>query len=212
MGNPILYGADYSVYVRIARMTLIEKGVVHEIVPVDVFASGGPPAWYRDKHPFGRIPAFEHDGISLYETGAICRYIDEAFGGPEQQPGDARQRARVAQIVGLLDAYAYRPMVWDISVESVAKPAEGGRTDPAVVEAAVPIAAAALAELARLQEHDTWLVGEALSLADLHAAPILGYFLKAPIAPAMLACHPRLLGWWDAIRERQSYRQTEAAG
>jgi len=43
MKKPTLYGADYSVYVRIARLALLEKGVDHELVPVDVFAEGGPP-------------------------------------------------------------------------------------------------------------------------------------------------------------------------
>ena len=38
-----LYGADYSVYVRSARMALIEKGIAYELVPIDVFAPGGPP-------------------------------------------------------------------------------------------------------------------------------------------------------------------------
>ena len=44
MARPVLYGADYSVYVRIARMALAEKGVEHDLVPVDIFAPGGPPA------------------------------------------------------------------------------------------------------------------------------------------------------------------------
>ena len=38
MGKPTLYGADYSVYVRIARLALAEKGVAHELVPLDSFA------------------------------------------------------------------------------------------------------------------------------------------------------------------------------
>ena len=42
MGRPVLYGADYSVYVRIARLALYEKGVGYDLVPVDIFASGGP--------------------------------------------------------------------------------------------------------------------------------------------------------------------------
>ena len=44
MVDPVLYGADYSVYVRIARMTLAEKGVRYRLDPVDVFAPDGLPA------------------------------------------------------------------------------------------------------------------------------------------------------------------------
>ena len=76
MGRPVVYGADYSVYVRIVRLALHEKGVDYDLIPVDVFAEGGPPAWYFDFHPFGRIPAFEHEGLRLYETTAIARYVD----------------------------------------------------------------------------------------------------------------------------------------
>ena len=35
------------------------------------------PADYADRHPFGRIPAFEHDGFRLFETDAIAGYIVE---------------------------------------------------------------------------------------------------------------------------------------
>ena len=86
MAAPRLFGAGYSAYVQVARLTLAEKRVAYEHVPVDVFASGGPPAWYLEHQPFGRIPAFEHDGLRLYETAAIARYVDEAFDGPALQP------------------------------------------------------------------------------------------------------------------------------
>ncbi|MFZ6765015.1 glutathione S-transferase N-terminal domain-containing protein [Pseudoroseomonas sp. WGS1072] len=52
--QPVLYGASYSVYVRAVRLTLAEKGVPYTLVPVDVFAPGGPPAEYLARQPFGR--------------------------------------------------------------------------------------------------------------------------------------------------------------
>ena len=38
-----VYGASYSVYVRIVRIALHEKGVPYNLVPVDVFADEGVP-------------------------------------------------------------------------------------------------------------------------------------------------------------------------
>ncbi len=67
MTRPRLFGADYSVYVRIARLALTEKGVDYELVPVDIFAAGGPPAGYLERQPFGKIPAFEHGDFRLFE-------------------------------------------------------------------------------------------------------------------------------------------------
>jgi hypothetical protein len=62
--RPIVFGEPYSVYVRTVRLALEEKAVNYELVPVDVFASGGPPPEHKARHPFGKIPAFEHAGFS----------------------------------------------------------------------------------------------------------------------------------------------------
>lgn len=209
MARPVLYGADYSVYVRIARLALSEKGIDHDLVPVDVFADDGPPAWYVDLHPFGRIPALEHGGLRLFETGAITRYADEAFDGPALQPVGPVERARMNQIIGILDAYAYRTLVWDIYVERVSKPKRGERSDERRIASALDKATTCLQALAGLQGDARWLVGDRLTLADLHAAPIFAYFVQAPEAAALLAPHPRLGSWLQAVSARQSFIATE---
>ena len=57
--HPIIFGAPYSVYVRAVRLALEEKGAHYELIPVDIFAPGGPPPEHMARHPFGKIPAFE---------------------------------------------------------------------------------------------------------------------------------------------------------
>ena len=204
-----LYGNDDSVYVRIARLALAEKGVDYEHVPVDAFAPGGLPDWYRALHPFGRIPAFDHDGLRLFETAAIARYVDEAFAGPALQPAAPRERAVMNQIVGLLDSYAYRAMVWDIYVERMSKPRRGVASDEKRIAAALPVARTVIETLARLKAPGPWLLGDKLTLADLHAAPMFAYFEKAPEGSAMLADSPGMLAWWRAISARPSFAATE---
>ena len=135
--KPIVFGADYSVYVRIVRLVLQEKGVAYDLVPVDAFAPAGPGVDHLARHPFGRIPAFEHDGFKLYETGAIARYIDESFDGPGLQPADTKARARMNQVIGIADSYAYRAMVWDVMVERINKPARGEMPDEVRIAAAL---------------------------------------------------------------------------
>ena len=96
----VLHGYRYSVYLRIVRLTLAEKGVAYDRVEVNPFASDVPAA-YLALHPFGRVPTLVHDGFVLYETGAITRYIDRAFPGPPLQPGDARALARMENSSGV---------------------------------------------------------------------------------------------------------------
>jgi glutathione S-transferase len=212
MGKPRLYGADYSVYVRIAKLALAEKHVDYEQVQVDVFAEGGPPAWYLEHQPFRRIPTFVHDGFRLYETAAITRYVDEAFDGPALQPADVRRRARMTQIIGMLDAYGYRPMVWDVYVERIDKPAEGKATDEALVASGLEKSRICLDALVKLKADGDWLLGEQLTLADLHAAPMFAYFAKAPEGAAMIAQFPALAAWWERVQVRASFGTAGRAG
>ncbi|HEV2673975.1 MAG TPA: glutathione S-transferase family protein [Aliidongia sp.] len=209
MARPLLFGAAYSVYVRIARLTLEEKGVAHDLVPVDVFAADGLPADYLQRQPFGRIPAFEHEGFRLFETGAITRYVDEAFPGPRLQPEGARDRARVNQIISILDNYAYRTLVWDIYVERVSGPAKGRPADEARIAAALPQARRCLDALVDLMGDGPWLAGSDLSLADLHAAPMIAYCVRAPEGRALIERAPRLQVWWGRMAARPGMLATE---
>lgn len=204
MTRPIVYGARYSVYVRIVLLALTEKGIAHDVVEVDVFAEGGPPAEHFARHPFGKIPAFAHDDVQLYEAAAIARYVDEAFPGPSLQPADPYKRARMAQAIGLLDSYAYRTWVWDIYVERVSKPKRGALPDEAKIAAALAKGETAAAALEAILGDRDFLAGDALSLADLHAAPMLSYLVKAPEGAALMARHPPLERWWRDLSQRPS--------
>jgi glutathione S-transferase len=208
--EPCLFGAAYSVYTRIARLALAEKEVAYRLVETDIFASDGPSAAYLERQPFGRIPAFEHQGFRLYETAAICRYVDEGFSGPPLQPDTPRGRARQTQIIGLIDSYAYRPMIWDIFVERIRAPAQGRLADEDRIAAALPRAATCLGALERLIGANAWLAGEALSLADLHVAPVFAYFVLTPEGARLLSGHPNMARWWALMAQRPSMAATRS--
>ena len=205
-----LYGLARSVYTRIARLALEEKGVPYALNDVEIFGAGGAPAEHLARHPFGRIPAFEHDGFWLYETAAITRYVDEAFDGPPLQPMQARERARMNQVIGVIDAYAYRPMIWDVLVERVLKPMEHKPSDEARIAAGVQAAEVCLRALAQLAPCAPHLLGAALTLADLHAYPVLRYYARAPEGQTALQRHPSLQRWLAMMRERSSVLRTRS--
>jgi len=208
---PILYGAGYSVYTRIARLAFEEKGVPYRLVETDVFAAEGPPSDHLQRHPFGRIPALDHGGFSLYETAAIARYVDEAFPGPPLQPTAVAARARMAQIVGILDSYGYRAMVWDIYVERVSAVEEGRAPDETRIATGLRRATTVLGELERMIGTQAFLAGEDVTLADLHAAPMIAYFRIAPEGTEALMRHARFAAWWARMNERPSLRRTTFA-
>lgn len=204
--RPILYGAAYSVYARIARLALLEKDVDHDHVEVDIFAKEGLPNGYLERHPFGRIPAFSHGKVDLYETGAITRYVDEAFPGVALQPAHPPARARMNQLISVTDNYLYRPLVWGVYVPCVEK---GGDTG----EAAIAEATAKARHCLQVIESGmgVWLAGDELTLADLYAAPMIAYGLMTDQGRDMLSACARLGQWWQRISARPSMVATRFA-
>ena len=204
----VLHGYRYSVYVRIARLALAEKGVVYDQVEVNPFAPDVPAA-YLALHPFGRVPTLVHDDFALYETGAITRYVDRTFAGPALQPDQPRALGRMDQIIGVVDSYGYWPLVRQVFSHRVFRPAIGQPADEAEVGRGLAGAAKVLAALEVLAAPDAFLVGPALSLADLHLGAMLAYFAAAPEGAALLRNHRRLAAWWVRLSRRPSFAATD---
>jgi glutathione S-transferase len=211
MIDPLLFGAAYSVYVRIVRLALMEKGIPYRLVEVDIFADGGPPPGYAERHPFHRIPAFEHGGFRLYETGAIARYIDEAFDGPALMPASAKDRGRVNQIISIVDNYAYPAMVWGIFIECVRAPLQGRAGDGAKIADALRKSAVCLDALEAIAEPGgSALLGNGVTLADLYLAPVMRYFTMAEDGARLLHGRKRLAAWWAWMEQRSSMSATRS--
>jgi glutathione S-transferase len=210
MARPIVYGPAGSTYVWSVRLALAEKGVAHELVEVGFGAHREEP--HLSRHPFGKVPAFEHDGFMLYETQAILRYIDEGFMTSPLQPTDLHQFSRMNQIIGIVDAYAWPSIAAGILFNRMLAPRLGMAVDEAAVEAALPRARLCLSEIAQLKADEPFLTGERVSLADLMVIPLFYYFSRLPEGEAPFADNPTLLPWLRRMEERQSFQVTKPPG
>jgi glutathione S-transferase len=209
MGDPVLYGLSRSVYTRIARLALEEKGVRYTLEEVEIFGPAGVPAEHLARQPFGRIPALVHDGFTLYETGAITRYVDEAFAGTLLQPHDPHARARMNQAIGIVDSYCYRPMIWGVFFARIVAPAEGIQPDEGHLAKTLAKARACCQALEEILGSKRYFTGDELTLADLHALPLLLYFSMAREGVEILSAHTRLRAWLEYMAARPSVQQTK---
>jgi glutathione S-transferase len=210
MVRPIVYGPATSPYVWSARLALAEKGVAHDLVEVTVAQFREEP--HISRHPFGKVPAFEHDGFALYETQAILRYVDEAFPAAPLQPIEVHPFARMNQIMGVVDAYLAPSLVGGVLHPRIVAPRLGLPTDEAKVKASLPQVKLCLGEIARLAGDQQFLAGDALTLADLMVIPPLIYFKKFPEGAAQLAELPTLAAWVNRMETRQSLQVTRPSG
>lgn len=210
MTDTIVYGPAYSTYVRTVRLALEEKGVPYRLEEIDFIGKPGAAVTpeHLARHPFAKVPAFEHDGFALYETCAITRYIDETFGGVSLQPDNARGRARMTQAISIVDAYAYPVLIHQIFIPRVVVPMQGGMPDDAAIGDAVPRALNCIDALAAVLGDKPYLAGDEPSLADLHLIPVFDYFRQTPEAERILGSAPGLGQWWASVAARPSVVKT----
>jgi glutathione S-transferase len=210
MSDPIIYGPAYSTYARSVRLALEEKGVPYKLEAVDIIQGAANAADYLRRQPFAKVPAFEHDGFALYETAAIERYVDESFPGPKLQPQDPKQRARMTQIVSVIDSYAYPALIGKCVWQRMVMPMIGQATDEGVIAEAMPKIETSVAALENLADPSgPYLCGTAPSLADLHVAPVMAYFSGTPEGQSLLAKSPKLSRWWQVMSARPSMVKTQ---
>jgi glutathione S-transferase len=205
-----LHGYQYSVYAWIARLAMHAKGLSYTWVEVNPFAKDVPEA-YLAMHPFGRVPTLVHGDFVLFETSAITRYIDEAFQGPRLQPIDPKDRARASQIISVIDSYAYWPLVRQVFSHGVFRPRLGHPADAIEYQRGLEAAPLVLRAFEQLASGGRFLVADSLSLADIHLAPMIGYFTSDPRGETLLRQHHRLSAWWSAMSLAKHFVATKPA-
>ena len=102
MSDIILWGFDGSTYVRTVKMVLAEKGVTQfKQVQLNVLKGEPKTPEHLVRHPFGKVPVLDHDGMRILETTAITRYLNEVLPGKSLIPLTPKDRARMDMIVGM---------------------------------------------------------------------------------------------------------------
>jgi len=207
MSNFVLHSIPGSPFGRSVLIALEEKGARYTLAPVKAGDHKQEP--YISLQPFGRIPAFEHDGFKLYETQAILRYLDRALPNPALTPTDPKLAARMDQVLNICDWYLFQGVNDVIGFQRVVGPRVMGMTpDEAAIAAAMPKAHIVFNELSRLLSDQPYFAGDKLSLADLHIVPQFDFLSQTPEWTSLTASNPNLVAWLSRLNERASVKAT----
>jgi len=209
MAGYTLYGTPLSTYVRTVRMIFAEKDVDYELVDVNIFQGESRTEAHRRRHPFGKVPALEAGELSLFETAAIAELLEGRHPAPALQPRAPEARALMRQWQNVVDHYIYPTVIGQIVWQRVVRPNllnEG--TDEVVIESAMPAARQQMGLLEGQLRETPWLSGEAVGIADLYLAPVMGYFAQTPEGEGVLAESPALARWWQRTSALASFKAT----
>jgi glutathione S-transferase len=192
-----VYGTPLSTYVRTVRLLLEEAGAEYDLKSVDFFKGENDTADYRAKNPFGKIPTLEMDGEVLYETAAITDYLDTVVANSKFSPSNPLSKARMRQIMAIIDSYLYSAAIRTIVIQRLIVPSQGGTVDEEAVKNAIAPAKTAAEAIESLTVGSPYLLGSELSLADFYLIPIFIYLSQTPEFDAITAQTPKLKSWWD---------------
>lgn len=96
-----LHGFPVSNYYNKVKMALLEKGVPFE----EVYVYPSQDEKVTAASPLGKIPFVEWDGQTLVESQVINEWLDEAYPEPSLMPKDPHERARVRELVTILELH-----------------------------------------------------------------------------------------------------------
>lgn len=202
-----LWGFNGSTYVRTIKMLLAEKGVSDiEQVPVNVLEGEPKSPEHLKRHPFGKVPVVEVDGLHLLETSAICRYLNDTLAGKSLVPSDVKDRARMDMVMGLIDAYGYGALVGGVAAFHLFPDFVGGKNE-AMRKGGIETGRKVLEYVMKTKGASSFIAGE-LSLADLFLAPIAAYISMTPDAEAVYGGIDGFDGWWQKVQGLESFKST----
>jgi len=198
-----IIGAPQSNFVWACRIACGEKGVPYELVSVF------PHTPEVDAiHPFGKIPAMRHGDVTLFESRAILYYIDHAFPGAPLAPRDPVGGAQVEQWISCVNTTIDPVLLRQYGVAYFFPGTPDGSPNRVAIDAVAPKLEPHFALLDRAVAKTGYLVGDALTLADINLLPILYYMSKLPESGEILRAKSNLAGYVEKLLARKTIADT----
>ncbi|PPQ71214.1 hypothetical protein CVT24_009995 [Panaeolus cyanescens] len=203
-----LYGL-MTACTQLVYCILKEKEIPFEVVLVDMVgtAEHKSPA-YLEKQPFGQVPYIDDDGFILYESRAICQYIEAKYpkSGNSLLPTDLQGLARFQQMAYAEAHHFYTPALAAVR-ESIYKPLYFKLPcNSEVYKQNIAELDTKLAVYDKILSKQKYIAGDVLTLADLFHLPygmLIGW-----TGSDLMDKYPNVSRWFHELEERPSWKAT----
>jgi glutathione S-transferase len=185
------------------RWALEEAGLPYE--PVLIGRDDQGSADYRSWQPFGQVPAYEEDGLRLFESGAIVLHIaGRADAGGALLPADPAARARATEWM-FAALNSIEPTLQNLAAIDLFYPDEDWAK--ARRPGAEQMARTRLADLAAALGDKDWLADGRFSAGDLLMASVL----RVVRHTELVGESPVLAAYLDRCTARPAFERALAA-
>lgn len=196
-----IWGRANSSNVKKVLWTAEEIGLAYERVDAGgAFGVVGEPA-YQALNPNGLVPTVEDDGLVLWESNAIVRYLSAKYGGDRFGPVEPGARASADKWMDWTLSTVGKPY-FDVFWGMVRTPPQ--QRDMEKIAAGIAATAGVLEIADALLRRQPFLSGESCGIGDVPlGCAAYGWFEMAIERPPL----PALEAWYGRLKERPAYRK-----
>ena len=199
-----LHGVAISNYFSSAKAAFLEKNVQFE--EITVFPSQDEAILAQS--PMGKVPWIEIGDEILTETNVIYDYLEDISPEPRLYPIDPWQRAKVKEIIRVIELYFDAPARRHIGAVYF-----GQEVDPSAKEQVRPAIENGLRALNHLALFSPYIAGETFTFADITAYFMLNFtqmHTTKIYGWDMIGDTPALKDYLDFIGDRESLKELTA--
>jgi len=196
-----LWGRINSINVQKVLWALEELKVPYERVDAGLQYGVVNEPFYRKMNPNGRVPTIEDDGLVLWESNTIVRYLSARHGTGTLWPADAKQRADVERWMDWATstvAPAITPVFWGL----VRTPPE--KRDRKAIDDGVEKAAQAFHALEQSLDGRDYVGGKAFTMGDIPLGTFVYRWSALDIKRPKL---PRVEAYYARLQQRPAYKK-----
>lgn len=190
-----IWGRNNSINVQKAMWTVAELGLAHERYDVGGPFGGLDEPSFLAMNPNGRIPVIDDDGVIVWESNAIVRYLCAKHSDGALWPSDPAARSEADRWMDWQASSLIADLV-TVFLGLIRTP-EAERNMP-VINAATGRLNGAMEMLDRHLGSNEWVAGEEVTMGDIPVGALVYRWLNMPIERPDLAhvgaYHDRLAG------------------
>jgi glutathione S-transferase len=196
-----VWGRNNSVNVKKVLWLAAELGLETENIPAGGEHGIVNDVAYRALNPNGRVPTIEDDGVVLWESNSIVRYLAAKYGNGKFYIADAAARAQAEKWMDWATASIAGPFR-DILWNAVRLPPKerNAATLAAGLKSASELFAIADGALAR----QPYLSGAQFGIGDIPVGCFAYGWFQVPVERPNL---PHLAAWYERLKARPAYQK-----
>ncbi|HTU58309.1 MAG TPA: glutathione S-transferase [Polyangiales bacterium] len=198
-----VFGRRNSANVQKVMWLIGELRLPHRHVPKGGSFGGLDTLEYRAMNPAGKVPAIDDQGVIVWESHAILRYLAARHGAELFWPEQPAKRARSEPWMDWSQS-SFQPDFLNGVFWGLYRTPEPQRDWPAI-RAALTRCEAHTKMMDDMLAQRPFLAGETLSLADISVGTLMfRYFTLDIERPA----RPHVEAWYRRLEDRPAYRES----